>query len=110
MNAHVSKEELALMLPASLSHYFRDDVDYVSQPETQGPGLLARLAGGLRWLVSVPARRAVISELSALSDHELSDIGLSRGELGRVFDPRFSTSRSADRFAAGSASRYIAFN
>ena len=109
MNAHVSKEELAIMLPASLSHYFRDDLAYVPQPEPQ-PGLLSRIFGGLRWLATMPAQRSVINELSALSDHELSDIGLTRGELGRVFDPRFGSSRSAERAGASNVARYLTFS
>jgi len=28
-----------------------------------------------------------------MSEHELSDIGLSRGDLNRVFDPNFASER-----------------
>ena len=38
-------------------------------------------------------RRAVLDELSALSDRELADIGLNRNELSRVFDPQFAKQR-----------------
>jgi uncharacterized protein YjiS (DUF1127 family) len=34
-------------------------------------------------------QRAVV-ELGTMSDYELSDIGLSRSDLGRVFDPSFN--------------------
>ena len=42
----------------------------------------------------MPRRRAVLDELSMLSDHELADIGLSRVDLGRVFDPSFAAERA----------------
>ncbi len=109
MNAHVSKEEIALLMPNSLSHYFKDEVPYMPQPEAQGPGLFGRIATGLRWLVALPARRSVISELQSLSDRELADIGLSRSELPRVFDPAFAEMRSSERFNRDNATGYVAF-
>ena len=33
--------------------------------------------------------RRVMAELRDLTDRELADIGLSRGEISRVFDPSF---------------------
>lgn len=36
-----------------------------------------------------PARRATYQRLAALSDRELADIGLTRGEIANVFDPGF---------------------
>ena len=41
------------------------------------------------WLSDMPRRRQVLNELRSLSDHELADIGLSRGDLHRVFEPDF---------------------
>jgi len=38
-------------------------------------------------------RRAVTNELAALTDRELTDIGLNRADVGRVFDPRFERNR-----------------
>jgi uncharacterized protein YjiS (DUF1127 family) len=38
-----------------------------------------------RWLRDVSRRNAVINELDRLSDRELADIGLSRGEIRSVF-------------------------
>ena len=51
------------------------------------PGWLQRAA---QWLIDLPRRRAVINELDALSDHELADIGLDRGDVARVFDRGFA--------------------
>jgi len=39
-----------------------------------------------RAVAEYPARRRVMDELSMLTDRELADIGLTRGEIGRVFD------------------------
>jgi uncharacterized protein YjiS (DUF1127 family) len=38
-----------------------------------------------RWLRDSSRRSAVMNELDRLSDRELADIGLSRGEIGSVF-------------------------
>ncbi len=38
-----------------------------------------------RWLRDMSRRNAVINELDRLSDRELADIGLSRGEIRSVF-------------------------
>jgi uncharacterized protein YjiS (DUF1127 family) len=38
-------------------------------------------------------RRAVMQEMSLMTDRELSDIGLSRSDLSRVFDPAFAAAR-----------------
>jgi uncharacterized protein YjiS (DUF1127 family) len=40
-------------------------------------------------LLEFPERRATFERLRALSDRELADIGLSRSDLARVFDPDF---------------------
>jgi len=40
-------------------------------------------------LVAWPQRRATYESLRMLSDRELSDIGLSRGDIARVFEPDF---------------------
>lgn len=40
----------------------------------------------VRAIVEYPARRRVMDELSMLTDRELADIGLTRGDIGRVFD------------------------
>jgi uncharacterized protein YjiS (DUF1127 family) len=37
-----------------------------------------------------PERRAAYERLRTLSDRELADIGLARGDIARVFDPGFN--------------------
>jgi uncharacterized protein YjiS (DUF1127 family) len=51
--------------------------------------LFARLGSALRRLADLRHRRAVLEELGRMTDHELKDIGLTRGELTQVFDPEF---------------------
>ena len=48
-------------------------------------GLEAAFINAVRFLVSIPQRQAVKSELLRLSDRELADIGLSRSEIANVF-------------------------
>ncbi len=58
-------------------------------------GALARLLCGMATRVAAfRERRAVTEDLSRMSDHELADIGLSRGQLRRVFDPEFARATS----------------
>ncbi|MCS6922290.1 MAG: DUF1127 domain-containing protein [Elioraea sp.] len=48
------------------------------------------LRGAVTFLATYPRRRALYDQLSAMSDRELRDIGLTRGDLARVFDPDFA--------------------
>jgi uncharacterized protein YjiS (DUF1127 family) len=105
MNAFVPKEEIAILRPNTLSHYFKDDAMWAPAPEAKRPGLFGRVAGLFRALAELPRRQAVINELNMLSDHELSDIGLVRGELSRVFDSGFVAQRNSERAAARVAVR-----
>jgi uncharacterized protein YjiS (DUF1127 family) len=96
MNGYIAKEEIALLMPNTLSHYFKDDADHAPRPETTRPSLLARIGSALTWFAELPRRRAVLDELSSLTDHELADIGLTRSELSMVFEPSFAARRSSD--------------
>jgi uncharacterized protein YjiS (DUF1127 family) len=98
MNARMPKEEMALLMPASLSS--ATWADAFAEPRTGRPTLLQRAAMAAKWVMEMPRRRALLDELSTLSDHELADIGLTRSELNRVFDPAFVAQRDADRASA----------
>jgi uncharacterized protein YjiS (DUF1127 family) len=79
MDARVTNEEILLHL----------------HPSRSAP---ARLADGLRavwWAVRHYAeRRRAYEQLRALTDRELEDIGLARGDIGRVFEPEFRISHA----------------
>lgn len=94
MNAYVGRDEIAVQRSDSLSHYFKDEPGYMPQPEAEQPHFFARLGKFLHWLAEMPQRRAVIDELTSLSDHELADIGLTRCDLPRVFDDEFAAERN----------------
>lgn len=91
MNAHVSQNDLTYVVPSALSQ--SSSAPYPMR--RQRNPLLALMAEFGHWLGELPRRRAVLNELSAMSDHELADIGLSRGDLPRVFDPAFAKARQA---------------
>lgn len=99
MSAQVSKESIALMMPNRLGHYFRDEPQFMTRPEVPRIDIFGALWALVMWVVEMPRRRAVLDELNALSEHELTDIGLSRSEVTRVFDPSFSEERNAERAA-----------
>jgi uncharacterized protein YjiS (DUF1127 family) len=97
MSGHVAKEEIALLMPERLTHYFQDDPEYLPASTESGRGLFATITSVLNWVIEIPRRRAVLDELGSLSDHELSDIGLSRSELSQVFDRHFMVERNVER-------------
>ena len=97
MSGHVAKEEIALLMPERLAHYFQDDREYMPASSKLGRGVFATLANAVKWVIEMPRRRAVLDELGALTDHELADIGLSRAELGQVFDRDFAGVRNSER-------------
>ncbi len=94
MNVRVAKEEIALLMPTSLASYAEEP--RLSSQQTS-PSFTSRLAAALAWVADLPRRRSVLAELNDLSDHELSDIGLNRSELNRVFDPEFAAQRARNR-------------
>lgn len=94
MNAPLSKEQIALLMPASLTYRMPavEGTDgTVAEPR---PTVLDRVRGLFAGIAALPQRRAVISELNTLTDRELADIGLHRSDLKRVFDPRFQSGRA----------------
>jgi uncharacterized protein YjiS (DUF1127 family) len=57
-------------------------------------------------LLTFPARRSTYESLRQLSDRELADIGLTRGDITRVFDPDFRMpARPANANQAPAAAR-----
>jgi uncharacterized protein YjiS (DUF1127 family) len=91
MMAHVAKDGMTFLMPGAAR------TGAVAQ--RRRGGVVRKIAGAVQWLIEMPRRRAVLETLSSLSDHELADIGLTRADLPRVFDPAFAASRSAARRA-----------
>ncbi len=89
MNAPLAKEQIALLMSDSLTYRspaIEGTEGAYSYLMPAKSGLMARLAHAWAVLKDLPRRRAVIDELSMLSDRELSDIGLSRTDVPHVFD------------------------
>jgi uncharacterized protein YjiS (DUF1127 family) len=96
MTAQFAKDQVSYFAPATLSE---------RAPTVFTPAPAGTLTKGLRavtsWFAANVQRRAVIGELSSLSDHELADIGLTRGDIPRVFDRSFVAARMLSNAANG---------
>ena len=96
MNAPLAKEQIALLMSDSLT-YRSPVVEGTDGTIADAPpvsrNLAQRIGSFFNALIAMPRRRAVLDELASLSDRELADIGLNRGELSRVFDPQFAEAR-----------------
>ena len=97
MNAPLAKEQIALLMSDSLTlrtPALQGTDGTVAEPRPSALNVLAaRLRQAWSSLVDLPRRRAVLDELSLLSDRELADVGLTRAELANVFRPDFAGTR-----------------
>lgn len=90
MAAHIANDSIAFLLPGG---------SRTTSVPRRGRVFAGRITAAVKWLAQLPRRRAVLAELGRLSDRDLADIGLSRSDLPRVFDPAFATSRNFARRA-----------
>ena len=91
MNATLPHAQISLMMSDNLTYretFVEGMEGAVAAPR---PTIGDRMRGWFQTLAELPRRRAVIEELRTLSDRELADIGISRADVGRVFDSRFRT-------------------
>ncbi len=65
---------------------------------TIGRGMSRAVAMVRDW----PERRSTYENLRALSDRELADIGLTRGDIARVFEPGFTLPQARQAAPANS--------
>ncbi len=97
MNAPLNKEQIALLMSDSLTYRSAVVEGTDGTVADAQPSVLQKafrtISNAIASLRTVSQRRAVLNELATLSDRELSDIGLSRSEVGRVFDPKFAEAR-----------------
>ena len=59
----------------------------INQGVEQATGFFRRIFSAF---VAWRQRQEVLREMQMMTDHELADIGLSRADLSRVFDPVFA--------------------
>jgi uncharacterized protein YjiS (DUF1127 family) len=97
MGAQTSKSQLGFQLPEMLSYHSTwDDADYAPVLPARRPGFSKRIWAAFRErLRAYLDRRAAVRELSAMNDRELADLGLSRYDVGRIFDPEFAREYAA---------------
>ncbi len=69
---------------------------------------LTALSTMVQAVASFPAKRRAYSDLLALSPRELADIGLTRADIPRVFDPDFATARQKSPVARHSGRPQLA--
>lgn len=102
MNAPVTKNQFGYTL-GNLSYIGHDYEDDVGSTKPQDHGLVATLRGMFARMTEWQHKRQVMEELSMMTDRDLSDIGLTRADLPRVFEAEFTTSHARNR------SDYVAY-
>lgn len=85
MTAQNSRRTLAFHMPEMLSPRDGwDNAGHIAIPPRPLSGRLADRFARFR------ARYAGIAELTRMTDRELRDMGITRGDIGRVFDAAFA--------------------
>lgn len=97
MNAPVAKNRFEFSL-GNLSYigpaYEEPQAARVNPPSAPAKSLLGRIVSAIgEWR----QRQVVLQEMRTMSDRELSDIGLNRSDLARVFDPKFASDHAHGR-------------
>jgi uncharacterized protein YjiS (DUF1127 family) len=110
MDSRITKAEAALLLPATLPPSRRQaeiealrlaaitarDEAIAEAFRRAGRATLGAAEALLRALVTFPARLQTYKALRGLSDRELRDIGMTRFDIPRVFDPGFAARPAND--------------
>ena len=97
MDARLTQQELGFLLPANQPRGMQEaEALRLAAAGARDAAVgrffkraVSRAWSGLKALVEMPRRMAVYDELSALSDRELADIGMKRGDIRYVFDEAF---------------------
>src|SRR6185437_17166735 len=97
MNAPTARDQFSFSL---------GNVSYIgpAYEDAQAPSVKPRPRGVGQWFAAFGAavgawrqRHAVLQEMQLMTDRELSDIGLSRADLTRVFEPTFAADHARGR-------------
>jgi len=97
MNAQTAKDQFTYTLGnASYVDYLYDEPP-VTVVKTPQPSIRQWLSRAVSAVVEWRRRQAVLQEMQMLTDRELADIGLTRADLPRVFDPAFAVSHARGR-------------
>ena len=97
MNAPIAKDQFEFSL-GNLSYigprYEEPQTDRVNSPSGDTKSWFGRLMSAVtEWR----QRQSVLHEMETMSDRELSDIGLSRSDISRVFDRSFAQDHARGR-------------
>jgi uncharacterized protein YjiS (DUF1127 family) len=104
MSAPLAKSDFVFKLATSQT-YIDDTYDPRPLPAAQpaSRGLLRFLGDGLAAVTQTvqtwATKQVTLSEMDMMSERELADIGLNRGDLPRVFDPEFVADHARGRVA-----------
>ena len=104
MDARITKAEAALLLPSAtpssrrmaeveqlrLAAIAARDAAIAAAFRRASSSLLGGIGAVIHAVATFPARLATYQALSRLSDRELTDIGMTRYDIGRVFEPGFT--------------------
>jgi uncharacterized protein YjiS (DUF1127 family) len=102
MAVSINKTAFEFKLPEMASYRSTwADADYEPVLPHHEPGPLARVAASVRRSVAAYLqRRRVMNELAEMSDRDLADLGISRYDIPRVFDPAFALEHAKRRLGA----------
>jgi uncharacterized protein YjiS (DUF1127 family) len=95
MTASFSKHQLAPIFPHDVfPHHIsaREPTEQVVHPARAGRSLGQRLGSAI---AALQGHQAVFNELHSLTDRELTDIGITRSDIHRVFDSGFAAEHRA---------------
>ncbi len=104
MSAPLAKSDFVFKLSTSRS-YIGSDYDPAPLPAAQpAPRSIGRATADVLAFVVAKARiwldrQITMGEMGSMSDRELADIGLNRGDLPRVFDAEFVADHARGRVA-----------
>jgi uncharacterized protein YjiS (DUF1127 family) len=97
MNAQTAKDQFTYTLGNSSYVDYLYDEPPVTVVKTPQPSIRQWLSRAVSAVVEWRRRQAVLQEMQMLTDRELADIGLTRADLPRVFDPAFAVSHARGR-------------